>query len=114
MATAAPTYCRAYPCGEKVTEGSYCAQHRQAARQQERRHYTGTPGLNYGRPWRRHRARYLAAHPYCVDCGGVLDLEVDHQVPHEGDAVLFWDESNWRTRCKRCHSTKTARELARR
>ena len=25
---------------------------------------------------------------------------VDHVVPHRGDPVLFWDESNWQSQCK--------------
>jgi 5-methylcytosine-specific restriction protein A len=111
---AVPRYCAHYPCGNTVTTGRYCPEHAGPARQNERRHYTGTPGINYGRPWRRLRLRYLAEHPYCVDCGAVLDLEVDHQIPHEGDPELFWDEANWRTRCKPCHSRKTAGEVARR
>jgi 5-methylcytosine-specific restriction protein A len=70
-----------------------------------------TPGVNYGRRWGKARLRFLAANPSCIDCGAVLELEVDHEVPHKGDADLFWDESNWRTRCKTCHSRKTAREV---
>ena len=35
---------------------------------------------------------------------------VDHVVPHRGDEQLFWDRSNWRALCKRCHDQKTRRE----
>jgi 5-methylcytosine-specific restriction protein A len=35
---------------------------------------------------------------------------VDHVVPHRGDPVLFWEESNWQSQCQPCHDAKTARE----
>ncbi len=36
--------------------------------------------------------------------------EVDHIKPHNGDLALFWDESNWQSLCKACHSRKTMGE----
>jgi len=33
---------------------------------------------------------------------------VDHIVPHKGDAVLFWKQSNWQALCRDCHNRKTA------
>lgn len=30
---------------------------------------------------------------------------VDHIVPHRGNAVLFWDETNWQSLCKGCHDS---------
>ena len=54
--------------------------------------------------------------PPCIDClregvvfGGDADnpIVVDHETPHRGDQGLFWDESNWRPRCKRHHDVKT-------
>jgi 5-methylcytosine-specific restriction protein A len=35
---------------------------------------------------------------------------LDHVVPHRGDPVLFWSESNWQSLCATCHGIKTARE----
>lgn len=35
---------------------------------------------------------------------------VDHVVPHRGEELLFWDRSNWRALCKRCHDKKTGCE----
>jgi 5-methylcytosine-specific restriction protein A len=66
--------------------------------------------VNYGRRWKRERARYLADHPYCSTCGRLAE-ELDHVQPHRGDAVLFWSEANWSPLCKSCHSTKTAAEV---
>jgi len=31
--------------------------------------------------------------------------EVDHKLPHKGDAKLFFDPENVWTLCKRCHAT---------
>jgi 5-methylcytosine-specific restriction enzyme A len=68
----------------------------------------------YGPRWRRARAAFLARHPLCAACRAqgrlVPATVVDHVVPHRGDRVLFWDESNWAPACKLCHDRKTARE----
>lgn len=37
---------------------------------------------------------------------------VDHVIPHRGDELLFWDETNWQSLCDCCHSSKTASEDA--
>jgi 5-methylcytosine-specific restriction protein A len=72
--------------------------------------------VNYGRRWQRARLEHLAEHPFCVDCEAegkcVLGDQVDHNEPHRGDYALFWDRTNWRTRCASHHSRKTAREVA--
>jgi 5-methylcytosine-specific restriction enzyme A len=101
-------------CRNLVASG-LCEECAPAKRQQERRFYTGTPGVNYGRRWQRQRRLFLERHPFCVDCEAegkldVLATDVDHDVPHRGDARLFWDESNWRGRCEKHHGQKTARE----
>ena len=38
----------------------------------------------------------------------VLATDVDHIVPHRGDPVLFWDQSNWQALCHSHHSIKTS------
>lgn len=62
--------------------------------------------------WRKARAVYLAAHPYCARCAkrGVqkIAVAVDHIVRHDNDPELFFDESNWQGLCVSCHSEKTA------
>jgi 5-methylcytosine-specific restriction protein A len=93
-----------------------CPAHQAPVRQQQRRHYTGIPGVHYGRRWRAARDRFLAAHPFCIDCqaeGNPLGLanEVDHDPPHHGNYEAFHDVSTWRPRCKSHHSRKTAREV---
>lgn len=91
-----------------------CPEHSRPIRQQERRHYTGTPGVNYGRKWQRAAKEFLADHVWCVLCPGEpkhLATEVDHRIPHHGNEALFWDRSNWQPACKEGHSRKTAQEV---
>lgn len=67
----------------------------------------------YGAAWQRERMAFLAANPWCIVCGRPANT-VDHKTSHRGDAVLFWDMSNWQPICKRDHDAKTAREVLRR
>jgi 5-methylcytosine-specific restriction protein A len=64
--------------------------------------------------WKRERLAFLIDHPLCVDCKAegyvVAATDVDHETPHRGNMVLFWDQSMWRPRCHSHHSTKTMRE----
>lgn len=68
----------------------------------------------YGRSWQRSRAAYLADNVWCVVCLArglyVAAEEVDHIIPHKGDAELFADPDNWQSLCAPCHSFKTATE----
>lgn len=67
----------------------------------------------YSYRWQKARARYLLAHPLCVRCEPAritLATVVDHIVPHKGNEVLFWDETNWQALCKRHHDLKTLTE----
>lgn len=99
------------PCGRpgcpKLTRDRLCP----ACAAEERRRYDHQRGTaaarGYGARWQRESAEFLQQHPWCIDCGAP-SAEVDHEVPHRGDMVLFWDKSNWRPRCKTCHSRKTA------
>lgn len=66
----------------------------------------------YGYRWQQARERWLERNPVCVACKrqGLLTVatEVDHVIPHRGDKALFWDQANWQSLCKPCHSAKTA------
>jgi 5-methylcytosine-specific restriction endonuclease McrA len=90
-------------CGNTVQRG-YCA-----ACQPQR-----DPGVNYGRRWGKVRAAYLAEHPFCVECEKAgeqtLATDVDHIIPHRGQAARFWDVTNYQALCKSHHSAKTATE----
>ena len=64
----------------------------------------------YTKPrWRKLRAKLLSQHPDCIKCGSKA-TEVDHIVAHKGHYGLFYSPSNLQCLCKRCHSSKTARE----
>lgn len=65
--------------------------------------------------WRKLRAQKLAVSPLCSVClkAGchVEATEVDHLQRHRGpDDPLFWAWSNLDSKCKACHSRKTAGE----
>lgn len=65
-----------------------------------------------GRAGVERRAKWLRAHPLCIDCeaeGKVTAAEeVDHEVPlWQGGAD---NESNFASRCIPCHKAKTDRE----
>jgi 5-methylcytosine-specific restriction protein A len=66
----------------------------------------------YGRAWDKARRAHLRDNPLCVDCLAkgkrVPAFAVDHEIPHRGDPVLFWDRNNWRSRCEHHHNLKTA------
>jgi 5-methylcytosine-specific restriction protein A len=48
----------------------------------------------------------------CYDQGIVTPAyQVDHVVPHRGDAALFWDQDNWQSLCAQCGNTKSAAGL---
>ncbi len=67
----------------------------------------------YTKRWQAARLLFLSQpeHWYCIDCTAEGFVEpatvVDHEIPHRGDPVLFWDETNWRARCKTHHDRKT-------
>ena len=71
-------------------------------------------GRGYGSAWQKASKAFLQAHPWCEECkqqGKYVNATVvDHVVPHRGDQKLFWDQSNWRALCKKCHDRKTGRE----
>ena len=76
----------------------------------------GSTERGYGYRWQQARAAFLRSHPLCIYCkraGKVAAATVvDHIVPHEGDDVRFWDESNWQPLCKPCHDSVKAKEEA--
>jgi 5-methylcytosine-specific restriction protein A len=104
MPSAPLRYCMGR-CGQAVPRG-YCV-----ACQPQR-----DAGVHYGRQWGKVRKPYLAEHPFCVECErqGVTTLatDVDHIVPHRGQASRFWDVSNYQALCKSHHSAKTVSEGA--
>lgn len=105
------TPCRHPGCPNLVPSGTlYCEEHKSLHPETVR----SASVRGYGRAWQRARAVFLAAHPFCEEClkqgRYVKATDVDHVAAHRGDPKLFWDRSNWRALCHRCHSIKTHRE----
>lgn len=103
----------------------FCTRHGTASpdgcpecRKIHRRHQAGSTSYSSAR-WKRATARFKAAHPDCINadrnvptCTLITDV-TDHRIPHEGDARLFWDETNWQPMCHSCHSAKSLGETRR-
>jgi 5-methylcytosine-specific restriction protein A len=105
--------CKHPGCPNLVPAGKlYCDQHAPLHRDEIMRPPAAKRG--YGARWQRLSRAYLKSHPLCVKCleqGRYTKATVvDHRVPHRGDPVLFWDESNWQALCKPCHDRKTFTE----
>ena len=76
--------CR-HPGCPKLTDGLYCEEH-EALHRGDR---ASSSKRGYNRRWQKARARYLKAHPLCVQCmkegKAVTATVVDHVKPHRGD-----------------------------
>ena len=102
------TPCKHPGCPKLVAYGKqYCEDHEGLHRSDR----DNASKRGYNSKWQKGRARYLRAHPLCVECQRegklVKATVVDHKVPHRGDQKLFWDEKNWQPLCKSCHDKKT-------
>jgi 5-methylcytosine-specific restriction protein A len=112
--------CRKPGCPKLTRDGSgYCEDHQIAATRREtatakrydkRRDPKVKMWLNSGR-YKQNRKAFLEKNPLCIECrkkGKTKRANVlDHRTPHKGNAVLFWDQSNWDALCDSCHSVKT-------
>lgn len=111
-------------CGVLVRKGR-CAAHADALAKAIDAQRESRSRRGYTRRWYRYRAAWFREHPLCGDrldgpsaehsrcvAAGVVTpmAELDHIVPHDGDARRFWDPSNHQSLCKLCHSAKTMRE----
>lgn len=86
---------------------------RAASEQYEARRGTRTQRM-YDNRWARYSKQRLQLHPWCVACENRGEVRraviTDHVIPHKGNAVLFWDETNHQSLCKEDHDRKTALE----
>lgn len=101
--------CR-YPGCPRLSDGSYCEEHR-AKETQTYNRYLRDPDTyrRYGRAWKKIRERFLAVHPLCEQCKaeGRLEpaMEVHHVLPLADGGTN--DAHNLMALCKRCHSRIT-------
>ena len=101
-------------CSGIAAQGGYCEKH---ARQGNLSLFEGTRrkgsaayiSLYNTGAWRRMRAAFLKAHPFCAVCGAPATV-ADHIIPHKGNEALFFDEASLQPLCKACHSRKTLEE----
>lgn len=103
-------------CGV-LTNSGYCEKHTIQKKEEVRikdRYRGSATSRGYDYRWKKARDVYIKEHPLCVMCEkeGLLKLgnTVDHIIPHRGDQILFWDQSNWQTLCAVHHSVKSASE----
>lgn len=70
-----------------------------------------TAERGYGGRWQRERAAFLQRpeNVLCCMCQAEVRVTasqvVDHKVPHRGDDVLMWDQTNWQALCKTHHNS---------
>lgn len=100
--------CRHPGCAALVPSGTkYCDVHKPLHPEEVR----SAASRGYGSAWRKARAQFLQAHPLCEECMRqgkyTKATDVDHIIPHRGDLVLFWDQSNWQALCHSHHSRKS-------
>ena len=88
--------------------------HRRSTRHKPRESRAHSTARGYGRKWSKFRAAFLRANPLCEYClarGQVTAASVvDHDLPHEHDLELFWNNT-FTALCKHDHdSTKQRME----
>lgn len=100
MPVAALHPCAEAGCPELLERGTArCPKH------DLRRQRGSSTQQGYGQNWRRMRAAFLAANPWCGECGAP-STEADHKTPRSQGGSDDWD--NLQAMCKSCHSRKTA------
>lgn len=100
--------CRHPGCPNLIPSGTkYCETHKVLHPEEQR----SAAARGYSTRWQRASKKYLESHPLCVKCAAdgryIKATVVDHVIPHRGDQILFWDQSNWQALCKKCHDKKT-------
>lgn len=99
-----------FPGCPELTDNKYCEKHQKFYGDER----GSASSRGYDSRWRKASKRFLKANPLCRHCerdGKFAKAEVvDHIIPHRGDKVLFWNESNWQPLCKKCHDRKTRTE----
>lgn len=106
--------CR-HPGCHVLTAGGYCPKHKPAVASRKASaawHYLYTDPRFH---WAEHRRDQLIREPWCRECArhGLRTpaTDVDHIVPHRGDAGLF-AHGELQSLCHSCHSRKTLAENA--
>lgn len=105
--------CLVNSCKDYATNQGYCDNHQDKIKKKDRGRGTAHQ-RGYDAKWTKARDAFLDQHPLCVECSKKDYINpatvVDHIIPHKGDKVLFWDETNWQPLCETHHNIKTATE----
>ena len=88
--------------------------HKRSTRHKPRETREHASGRGYNHRWARFRLSFLSRNPLCEYCAAkdriVPAAICDHDLPHDHDPALFWDNT-FTALCKRCHdSTKQRME----
>jgi 5-methylcytosine-specific restriction protein A len=100
--------CAQHGCPAIVPSGR-CAEHKVA----DSRPNADIRRLYRTKRWYAYRDQKRKDQPFCPECRAegllVFWTDLDHDVPHRNDPILFWDYDNLVGRCHRHHSEKTGR-----
>jgi 5-methylcytosine-specific restriction enzyme A len=98
-------------CSRITTEGyahEACRKAYQREKSRRRRAVKGTTSQRgYDAAHQKLSKIAIARHPYCTDCGSIVDLCADHIIPTSqgGRNVL----SNYEVRCRSCNSSRATK-----
>jgi 5-methylcytosine-specific restriction protein A len=103
--------CNAPGCSELVPSGR-CAKHRREHQQRLDNPWTATREREFywSTRWRKTRARFMAATPFCVDCAAENHVAAAQEVDHIVPLVEHGDPYNWenlRSLCSTHHRRRT-------
>lgn len=99
-----PRPCIHPSCGELVTGGSRCPDHKRTDRGKDKL-APSHPHLNTAR-WKRLSAKCRKLQPFCIDCGTDTSLSADHILPVSLFPQYAYSQDNVVTRCVRCNSRR--------
>lgn len=81
--------------------------HEVVKKHRAKEHRAHSRARGYSRRWERFRLAFLSEHPLCEFCeaqGKIVPATVcDHDIPHEHDPDVFWDNT-FTALCDSCHS----------
>lgn len=103
-------FCSRPGCSNRVERGQ-CDEHRRQDQRTRDRARPNASARGYASAgWRRNRAKFLAAHPTCVDCGAPATVP-DHDPVSRAELVARGDPhpDAWhhlKPRCRPCHARR--------
>ena len=114
MPLSAPRPCNLPGCPRYAERRGYCVEHATERRRHADAERLSAPKRGYDRTWASARASYLRRNPLCTSDEhrgrAIPATVVDHVVPISEAPALRLVESNFRSLCKRCHDSRTARD----